>query len=217
MKKIFCLIFALFLPSIAFADRAIVVGSTSRCVGIEVKDSSSATGAGLAGLVYNTAGLTCYYNRSDQSPTTSTAITLADLPSATYVSGGFKEIDATNQKGRYRLCLPDAALSAGYETQVECRGATNMAEMDLSITLTGDPAAVVWAQAVAQLSANPGVGDSITVGTMLRAVYQRFFHKFTDNGTEQAGFKADGSTKVFEANVSDSAGTYTKDANKTPD
>jgi hypothetical protein len=39
-------------------------GKTSKLVEIFIQDSSSTTGAGLTGLVFNTASFTAYYYRS---------------------------------------------------------------------------------------------------------------------------------------------------------
>jgi len=113
-----------------------LAGQTSQSVYIFIQDSSSTTGAGLTGLVFNTSGLTAYYVRTLGS---STQITLATLSLATsaYSSGGFKEIDATNMPGVYRLDLPNAAIAAGADSvTVYLRGATNMAPCVFNLDLT---------------------------------------------------------------------------------
>ena len=67
MKKYLLICLILLMPSFAFsAEPELVVqkGSTSVLLEFHVHDSSSTVGAGLTGLVFNTASLTCYYYRS---------------------------------------------------------------------------------------------------------------------------------------------------------
>lgn len=122
------------------AKLSILAGSTSQSVNIFIRDSSSTTGAGLAGLAYNTAGLTAYYSFAGANAA-STAITLATLAAvnSAYSSGGFKELDATNMKGWYRLDLPNAVIagSKGRSVSLHLFGATNMAPCPVEIELTG--------------------------------------------------------------------------------
>lgn len=114
---------------------SIVAGSTSQTVNLFIQDSSSTTGAGLAGLAFNTASLTAYYALPKAASTAITLATLAAVTSA-YSSGGFKEIDATNMPGWYRFDIPDAALASGRFVSMHLRGATNMAPLPLEIELT---------------------------------------------------------------------------------
>lgn len=115
---------------------SIQAGATSQTVNIFIQDSSSTTGQGLAGLVFNSSGLTAYYALPRAA---SNAITLATLAAVTssYSSGGFKEIDPTNMKGWYRFDIPDAALASGRFTSIHLFGATNMAPLPIEIELTG--------------------------------------------------------------------------------
>ncbi len=67
----------------------------------------------VTGLVFDAAGVTCYYWRpGDASLTQIVLITLASIDAA-HADGGFLELDATNAPGRYRLDLPDAAVASG--------------------------------------------------------------------------------------------------------
>jgi len=115
-------------------------GSTSVSLYVFIQDSSVTTGAGLTGLVFNTASLTAYYVRPLAA---ATAITLATLAAATSVwaSGGFKEVDATNMPGVYRLDIPDAVIATGVNSVVVMlKGASNMAPVLLEIGLVAyDP------------------------------------------------------------------------------
>ncbi len=114
---------------------SILAGSTSQTINVFIRDSSSTTGAGLSGLVYNTASLTAYYALPRAAPV---AITLATLASATasYSSGGFFELDATHMKGWYRFDLPNTAISSGQFSNIHLYGATNMAPVPIEIELT---------------------------------------------------------------------------------
>jgi len=100
-------------------------GSTQVILEVFIQDSSSATGAGLTGLAWNSSGLNCYYHRNTQgSPV---VVTLANMSAGNYESGGFCQIDSSNMPGMYQLCLPDAAYDDGCESlTVVLKGATNM-------------------------------------------------------------------------------------------
>lgn len=116
------------------AKMQLLVGSTSNTINIFIQDSSSTVGAGLAGLVYNTAGLTAYYALPRAAPV---AITLAtQTVTGAFSSGGFVELDATHTKGLYRLDIPDAAVASGRFANIYLYGATNMAPVVLEIELT---------------------------------------------------------------------------------
>ena len=121
------------------AKLSIVAGATSQSVNLFIQNSSLTNGSGLTGLAYNTAGLTAYYTFAGANAT-ATAITLATLAAvnSAYSSGGFKEIDATNMPGVYRLDLPNAVIAAskGRSVVVYLQGATNMAPCVLEIELT---------------------------------------------------------------------------------
>lgn len=114
---------------------SIVAGATSQTVNVFIQDSSSTTGAGLTGLVFNTSSLTAYYALSKAAAVQITLATLAAITTA-WSSGGFKEVDATNMPGWYRLDIPDAALASGRFVAIHLKGATNMAPLPLEIELT---------------------------------------------------------------------------------
>lgn len=121
------------------AKESVLAGTTSHSVNICIYDSSSTVGAGLSGLVFNTSGLVASYTFTGANATR-TAVTLATLAAinSAFSSGGFKEIDATNMKGGYRLDIPNAALAAasGQTVTFELHGATNMAPCWFEIELT---------------------------------------------------------------------------------
>jgi hypothetical protein len=111
-----------------------VAGTTNEILQIFVRDSSSTTGAGLAGLVFNTASLTAYYIRNNQS--SATVISLVTMSLGTYTSSGFKEIDATNMPGWYQFCPPSGVFTSGGSAAIHLKGATNMAPLPIEVEIT---------------------------------------------------------------------------------
>ena len=147
---------------------SIKAGSTSESVNIFIQDSSSTVGAGLAGLAYNSSGLTAYYTFAGANAT-ATAITLATLATVTtaYSSGGFIEIDATNMPGWYRLDIPNACVagSKGRSVAIHLKGATNMAPLPIEIELTGwDNQDAVRGGMTAMPNANAGANGGLPLG-----------------------------------------------------
>lgn len=116
--------------------RTIKKGATSQSVYVEILDSTSTTGGRKTGLAFNTASLTGYYVRNQGSATAITLATLAAANSA-WSSGGFKEVDATNMPGVYRLDVPDASVAAGSGDDVTftLKGATGMAQVSIGVQL----------------------------------------------------------------------------------
>jgi hypothetical protein len=110
------------------------IGTTSEILQVFIRDTTSTTGAGLTGLVYNSAGLTAYFHRD--TDTTATVIALANMSVGTFTSSGFKEIDATNMPGWYQFCPPNAAfLSGAKSVGFHLKGASNMAPTPIEIDL----------------------------------------------------------------------------------
>lgn len=114
--------------------------STDVTIYLYIQDSSSSTGAGLTGLVFNSAGLTCYYVRPLAAAAQLSLATVAAATSA-HSDGGFKEVDATNMPGIYRLDLSDAVIATGVNSvTLLLKGATNMAQLPVEIELVAyDP------------------------------------------------------------------------------
>lgn len=110
----------------------VYAGMTSQTIDIFLRDSSSTTGQGLSGLVYNSAGLVASYRKGATG--SRTAITLAtQTVGGAYSSGGFVEIDATNMKGVYRLDIPNAAVDTEGFVTLYLYGATNLLPTALRI------------------------------------------------------------------------------------
>lgn len=143
-----------------------LAGSTSHILTVFASDSSSTTGAGLAGLAYNTSGLTCYYKRNTASA--AVAVTLADIATlGTYTSGGFKAVDGTNMPGVYEFHPPDAAYAAGAKSVVfMLRGATNLAPLLVEVELTATDNQAAAGVAAAGLAAIADVALSRDVSNV---------------------------------------------------
>lgn len=134
------------------------VGATSQIFQVFIQDSSSTTGAGLTGLVFNTASLTAYYHRD--TDTTATAISLVTMTSGTFTSSGFVQVDATNMPGVYQFCPPNAALASGASSCViMLKGATNMAPLVLEIDLDAQVDVTFWNGTVVATPATAGIPD----------------------------------------------------------
>ena len=88
---------------------AVPAYSTSKSFYIRIVDT---LGAPVTALAFDTAGLLASYARMGAARV---AITTADLAALTtaWTSGGFKEVDATNMPGVYRIDVPNAALLGG--------------------------------------------------------------------------------------------------------
>lgn len=134
------------------------VGSTSEIWQIFVADSSSTTGAGLPGLVFNTSSLTAYYHRD--TDTTATAISLVTMTVGTFTSSGLKEIDATNMPGWYQFCPPNAALASGAKScSFHLKGAANMAPLPIEVDLDAQVDVTFWNSTAVSSPATAGIPD----------------------------------------------------------
>jgi hypothetical protein len=108
-------------------------GSTSVRRLIFIGDTSKTDGSGLANLVHNSSGLVAYYFAGDLSA--DVQITLATATLGTWTSGGFVAVDNTGMPGWYEIGIPNAALDGGNEVAIQLRGATNMAPVNIYISL----------------------------------------------------------------------------------
>lgn len=116
--------------------RIVHKGATSQTVYLSVNDSASTTGGKKTGIAYNTAGLVASYTRNGAARTAITLATLASA-SAAWSSGGFVEVDATNEPGLYRCDVPDAAFASGVDSVVvQIGGATGMVWAAEEVQLT---------------------------------------------------------------------------------
>jgi hypothetical protein len=110
----------------------VYANTASQTIDIFLQDSSSSTGQGLAGLVFNSAGLVVSYRKGATG--SRTAITLAtQTVGGAYSSGGFVEIESTHMKGVYRLDVPNAAVDTEGFVTLFVYGATNLLPTALRI------------------------------------------------------------------------------------
>ena len=127
----------------------VYAGLISQTIDIFLQDSSSSTGQGLAGLVYDSAGLVASYRKGATG--SRTAITLAtQTVGGAFSSGGFVEVEATHMKGVYRLDLPNAAVDTEGFVTLFLYGATNLLPTALRIDCRALPVDVKKVLADAQ-------------------------------------------------------------------
>lgn len=149
-------------------------GALTQTMMVFIRDSSSTTGAGLTGLVYNSGSLVASYVRAGAART---AITLAtQTTTGAWSSGGFVEIDSTNMPGVYRFDIPDAVFASGVNSVVVMlKGAANMEPCVMEFNLTGfELQASLSTQTVAAVSGSVGsvtgavgsVTSSVNVGQL---------------------------------------------------
>lgn len=134
------------------------VGATSQILQIFIADSSSTTGAGLTGIVFNTSGLTAYFHRD--TDTTATAISLVTMTAGTFTSSGFKEIDSTNMPGWYQFCPPNTAFASGASSvSFHLKGVTNMAPLPIEVDLDTQVDTKFWNGTAVSSPATAGIPD----------------------------------------------------------
>lgn len=125
--------------------------SASNIVHVFLTDSGATTGAGKAGLAYNTSGLIItlmrpgasaptIYKVADSNVEDITTIGSYQAPSASKIR--FREIDATNLPGWYEIHLPDGAIPgtgiAGAQLACHVYGASGLRPETIQI-LVGLP------------------------------------------------------------------------------
>lgn len=224
MLRIYGLLLSLLMAQAALAEELIKFDTDQVEINMVIRDGT--TGALKSDVTFASAGLQISWRCDKGAITSYSGANIQDITSiSTYVapSAGsvrFKAMGAVIP-GAYVL-WPEDTVFSGSSCRTITFGiiGTGIVADPLKVILTDNlPGVDVLAMSgtTPQLSANPGTGNAITFATMIRANFQRFFHRFTDDGKEQAGYQADGTTKVFEANVKDQAGVYNRDANKVPD
>ena len=103
----------------------IVAGSVDQTIDVFIQDSSVTTGAGLTGLVFNTANLVCYYRKGATGTPTALSLVTQTVGGA-HSDGGFVAVDGTNCPGQYRLDLSDTIVATPGRVTIYLRGAANM-------------------------------------------------------------------------------------------
>ena len=138
-------------------------GKTSKLIDVFIQDNSVVTGAGLSGLLFNSAGLICYYHR--ETAGASVAVTLVDMTVGTWTSGGFKEIDGTNMPGWYQFGIPNAALASGSEgVGIHFQGATDMVPLPVRVELTAVDLFNATSAGISRIDENISAAKTLTTG-----------------------------------------------------
>lgn len=124
-------------------------GQGSIVLRVKIRNSSVSTGAGLTGLTSGSSGLRIATIADNEATATAytganleTVTTLGTFAAPTSGKARFREVDSTNHPGIYEIQVADArfAVSAAKSVLISISGATNAAECDVLVPLTGvDP------------------------------------------------------------------------------
>ena len=88
------------------------MGSVDNSIDVKMlQDSTGNAGEPKTALVYNSAGVACYYHRLGANPVQIALVT--QTITGAHADGGFVELGAATMPGAYRLDLPDAATEDG--------------------------------------------------------------------------------------------------------
>lgn len=137
-------------------------GFTDQSFDIYIEDASSTSGAGLTGLLYNSADLKCNYRRGAAGLNLPFALVSQTVDGA-HTDGGFVEVSNTGMPGVYRFDGADSMFETGVDyVSYLFRGAANMVpcpvRIDLLDTLTvGSDDKVLISTDVQDLSASLSV------------------------------------------------------------
>lgn len=142
----------------------VYAGITSQTIDIFLQDSSSTTGQGLSGLVFNSAGLVASYRKGATGSRVAISLATQTVGGA-YSSGGFVEIDATNMRGVYRLDLPNVMVDAEGFVTLFLYGATNLLPTAMRIDCRALPVDIKKLLGTAWLT--PAVAGTPDVNTKL--------------------------------------------------
>lgn len=109
------------------AKQLVQINNTSRTEYVFIQNSSVSTGAGLTGLLFNSAGLTAHRCIERGAATSITLVT--QTATGAYTSGGFCAVENTSMPGLYRFDVPNDCFSTAGSDKVVImlKGATNMA------------------------------------------------------------------------------------------
>lgn len=153
------------------AKQLVQINNTSRTEYVFIQNSSVSTGAGLTGLVFNSAGLTADYCVERGARVNIPLVT--QTATGAYSSGGFVAVDGTNLPGLYRFDIPNAVFAtAGTDKAiVMLKGATNMAPVLLEYQIVAfNPDDAVRLGLTAIPNVVQGTTGSIALGNATGAV-----------------------------------------------
>jgi len=168
----------------------IAPGSTSQSIELYL---------GATGLAFNTSGLAATFNRTRSLAVPITLVSLS-LMTDGWVSGGFKEVNASTMPGVYRLDLPNAAIAAGADdVTVVVKGAagTNGAVMTIKL------------QSVANEILSADIGGGANAGTLnertVRSALRAMRNKVSVGTGTMIVYKEDDSTEAWTGSLSNTA------------
>ncbi len=151
------------------AKQLVQINNTSRTEYVFIQNSSVSTGAGLTGLVFNSAGLTADYCVERGARVNIPLVT--QTATGAYSSGGFVAVDGTNMPGLYRFDIPNAVFATSDKAIVMLKGATNMAPVLLEyqiVAFNPDDAVRLGLTAIPNVA--QGTTGSIALGNATGAV-----------------------------------------------
>jgi hypothetical protein len=187
--------------------KILTAGAVDQTLDVFVQDSSVATGAGLTGLVFNTASLVCYYRKGATGSATALTLVTQTVGGA-HSDGGFVAIDGTNMPGMYRLDLSDTIVASAGSVVLMLKGATNMAPLTIELQLDAPVNVAQWlgtACATPTVAGVPEVDLTHVAGatTNVAALATNVDAILTDTGTtlqgELDGIQAD--TEDIQARI----------------
>ena len=153
------------------AKQTVQINNTSRTEYVFIQNSSVSTGAGLTGLVFNSASLTADYCVERGARVNIPLVT--QTATGAYSSGGFVAVDGTNMPGLYRFDIPNAvfATAGADKAVVMLKGATNMAPVLLEYQIVGyNPDDAVRLGLTAIPNVSQGTIGSLPIGNAAGAV-----------------------------------------------
>jgi len=191
---------------------SVAQGTVSKTQIVYIQDTTKIDGGGLAGLAFNSVGLSGFYARERSDDVQIGFVT--QTPTGVWTSGGFCAIDNTNMPGFYRLDLPDAVFATGACcVSVNLLGASNMAQCPIEIELTRTdnqdpirggltvlPSSVNFAEP-ASWPATPTFQEAIML------LYMALRNASTATATERT-VKNDAGVTVVSATMSDDSTTF---------
>lgn len=189
------------------AKQLVQINNTSRTEYVFIQNSSVSTGAGLTGLVFNSAGLTADYCVERGARVNIPLVT--QTATGAFSSGGFVAVDGTNMPGLYRFDIPNAVFAtAGTDKAiVMLKGATNMAPVLLEyqiVAFNPDDAVRLGLTAIPNVA--QGTTGSLPIGNAAGAVTVATNNDKTGYSLTQA-FPTNFSTLAITAGGATTVGT----------
>ena len=176
----------------------IAPGSTSQSIELYL---------GATGLTASTSGLSASFNRTRSLAVPITLVAVS-LMNDGWVSGGFKEVDASTMPGVYRLDLPNAALAAGADdVTVVVRGAsgTNGAVMTIKLSSGGLTAAQTADAILNRKLDSTGDGTDTLNERTVRSALRAMRNKVSVGTGTMTVYKEDDSATAWTGSLSNTA------------